>query len=168
VYSAGVNNLSWISELSDNMVEHDTFDVNVHGFVDTISLHKRTWPTANVSCVAVSSDAADHPMRGSLAYCASKAALDMAIRVAARGLAPLWRVNGVAPGMVEGTPMTAYIDQEVPHFRGWTTEEAKTYERSQVPSGRRALLSEVAETICWVLTGPAQMTGEIVRINGGR
>jgi NAD(P)-dependent dehydrogenase (short-subunit alcohol dehydrogenase family) len=170
VYSAGVNQLAWIEELSafDSMIKR-IFDVNVYGLVEILSLHIRQFgKDRGASVVAVSSDAAELPMRGSLAYCASKAALDMAIRCAARELAPAWRINGVAPGMVEGTPMTEYIDNSIPEFRGWTMEKAREYEKSQVPTGRRATLGEVAKTICWVLHGPAQMTGEIVKINGGR
>lgn len=171
VYSAGINKLCWIKDMESYVarsVYDDTFDVNVFGFIHLVHSHVFLYPDAKVSAVAVSSDAATIPMRGSLAYCASKAALDMAIRCMARELAPLWRVNGVAPGMVEGTAMTEYIDRTIPEFRGWTPEYAREYERVSVPTGRRATLEEVAETIRWVLFGPEQMTGEIVRINGGK
>jgi len=165
VYSAGINVLEWIEDLTATWA---SIAVNYMGFVNLISIHKSQYPDQQVSVVAVSSDAAEKPMRGSLAYCASKAALDMAIRCAARELAPLWRVNGVAPGMVEGTAMTKYIDEEIPRFRNWSPEKALEYERSQVPTGRRATLDEVSELICWILLGPEQINGEIVRINGGR
>lgn len=168
VYSAGFNRLEWIKDISKSDVMEYTYDVNVAGFVALVSEHVRQYPDAEVSAVAVSSDAAENPMRGSLAYCVSKAALNMAIRVMARELAPRWRVNGVAPGMVEGTPMTRYIDETIPVFRGWTPEYAREYERSSVPSGRRATIEEIAETIRWVLLGPPQMTGAIVKINGGK
>jgi NAD(P)-dependent dehydrogenase (short-subunit alcohol dehydrogenase family) len=170
VYSAGVNNLQWIIDYSRrNYLNFDyAIDVNVGGFVSVVSEHVDAWPDAKVSAVAVSSDAAEIPMRGSLAYCVSKAALDMAVKVMARELAPLWRVNAVAPGMVEGTAMTKYIDETIPKFRGWTPEYAREYERASVPSGRRATLEEVAETIRWVLLGPEQMTGAIIKINGGK
>lgn len=59
--------------------------------------------------VAVSSNSARIPRTGSTPYCASKAALSMALRVAARELAddpsaPL--VWGYEPGLLAGTPMT--------------------------------------------------------------
>jgi NAD(P)-dependent dehydrogenase (short-subunit alcohol dehydrogenase family) len=170
VFSAGVNKLQWIMDAPDdgygNFIR--TMDVNICGFYYVVAEHANAWPQAEVSAVAVSSDAAELPMRGSLAYCVSKAALDMAVKVMARELAPLWRVNAVAPGMVEGTPMTKYIDETIPGFRGWTPEYAREYERGSVPSGRRATLEEVAETIRWVLLGPEQMTGAIIKINGGK
>jgi NAD(P)-dependent dehydrogenase (short-subunit alcohol dehydrogenase family) len=170
VYSAGINNLQWIKDFheDDGRNMKVTFNVNAAGFVNLASHHMHYWPDHKVSAVVVSSDAAELPMRGSLAYCVSKAALDMAVKVMARELAPLWRVNAVAPGMVEGTNMTKYIDETIPGFRGWTPEYAREYEKSSVPSGRRATLEEVAETIRWVLLGPEQMTGAIVKINGGK
>jgi NAD(P)-dependent dehydrogenase (short-subunit alcohol dehydrogenase family) len=170
VYSAGINNLQWIKDFHDDDGRNMkvSFNVNAAGFVNLVSHHIHYWPDHKVSAVVVSSDAGEIPMRGSLAYCCSKAALDMAVKVMARELAPLWRVNAVAPGMVDGTAMTKYIDETIPGFRGWTPEYAREYERGSVPSGRRATLEEVAETIRWVLLGPEQMTGAIIRINGGK
>ena len=168
VYSAGLNKLAWVNARKISFKMEDMFSINCAGFVELIGSHIRGYPTARLSAVAVSSDAATRPMRGSVAYCASKAALNMAVKVMARELAPLHRINAVAPGMVEGTPMTAYIDEAVPEFRGWTEDEARKYEAQNTPTGRRATLGEVAETIEWVLFGPDQMTGAIIEINGGK
>lgn len=168
VYSAGINQLAWVSDQKIVYRMEDMFSVNCAGFVALISEHILQYPNSALSAVAVSSDAAEIPMRGSVAYCASKAALNMAVKVMARELAPLHRINAVAPGMVEDTDMTDYIDDAVPTFRGWTPDQARNYERQNVPTKRRASLAEVAETIAWVLTGPAQMTGSIISINGGR
>jgi NAD(P)-dependent dehydrogenase (short-subunit alcohol dehydrogenase family) len=168
VYSAGTNHLTWMNDPTVTFHAEDAFDVNCAGWIQVISEHVRQYPESPLSAVAVSSDAARIPMRGSVAYCASKAALDMAVRVMARELAPLHRINAVAPGMVDGTPMTEYIDSTIPQFRGWTPDQARNYERQNVPTKRRATVTEVAETIVWILMGPAQMTGSIIEINGGR
>lgn len=58
--------------------------------------------------VAISSNSARIARRNSVAYCASKAALSMALRVAARELATEGRVMvwGYEPGLLAGTPMT--------------------------------------------------------------
>jgi len=58
--------------------------------------------------VAISSNSARIARRNSVAYCASKAALSMALRVAARELAGDGRVAvwGYEPGLLDGTPMT--------------------------------------------------------------
>jgi NAD(P)-dependent dehydrogenase (short-subunit alcohol dehydrogenase family) len=168
VYSAGYNELAWVRDQNIDVTMEYLFSINCAGFVLTISEHLRIFPGEVMSAVAVSSDAARIPMRGSVAYCASKAALDMAVKVLARELAPLNRINAVAPGMVEDTPMTEYIDKTIPEFRGWTPEHAREYEEQNTPTGRRATRKEVAKTIAWVLTGPEQMTGAIIEINGGR
>ena len=58
--------------------------------------------------VAVSSNSARVPRTGSGPYCASKAALSMALRCAAREYATVGgpTVWGVEPGLIAGTPMT--------------------------------------------------------------
>lgn len=168
VYSAGINNLQWIESYGIDNTMEKSFAVNCTGFVSIISQHIQAFPSARMSAVAVSSDAGRIPMRGSVAYCASKSALDMAVKVMARELAPLHRINAIAPGMVDGTPMTEYIDRTIPEFRGWTKEAALAYEKQNTPTGRRATMEEVAETIAWVLFGPEQMTGAVIDITGGR
>lgn len=168
VYCAGINELAMIPHIDykhrGNF--HEILDVNVVGFTRVLAAMVGTHPLESV--VAISSDAAVRPMRGSLMYCASKAALDMAVRCAARELAPEIRVNAIAPGMTEPTGMQEYIDKNVPIFRGWTPEKAMEYELSQNPMGRRATVHEVAEITVSVLFGPKYLTGAIIPINGGR
>lgn len=174
VYSAGITRLDWISQYHPqdfvNMLQ-----VNVIGFanvMNALAIRETRWPSVTPpSVVAISSDAANRPMRTSLAYCASKAALDMAIRVAARELAPKgWRVNGVAPGKVADTPMTDYVDRRVLEVRGWTKEFADSYEKSSsnLPGQRPVTKEEVAEVVRAVLFGPPALNGVIVPVNGGR
>lgn len=58
--------------------------------------------------VAISSNSAHIARRGSVPYCASKAALSMALRCAARELGGKpFLVYGYEPGLLAGTPMTA-------------------------------------------------------------
>jgi NAD(P)-dependent dehydrogenase (short-subunit alcohol dehydrogenase family) len=174
VYAAGVNGLCWADELY--MLEMvDLFKVNVFGFISLLGQIRATWPGKNFSAVAISSDAAYTPMRGSVNYCASKAALDMAVKTLARE----WnvpeelekgsvRVNAVAPGMVEDTPMSRYIEETVPSFRGWTAEKALAYEQSMQPMGRRADKAEVAHLVADVLYGPNYLNGAIVPLTGAK
>lgn len=171
VYSAGVNELCWINSIEDVHVGNyenfkDLLSVNVVGFTKVLSTLVKFHPIRSV--VAISSDAATRPMRGSLMYCASKAALDMAVRCAARELAPKVRVNAISPGMTDGTLMQEYIDKTVPAFRGWTPEQSRNYENSQSPMGRRATVEEIAHVTVDVLFGPEYLTGSIVTVNGGR
>jgi NAD(P)-dependent dehydrogenase (short-subunit alcohol dehydrogenase family) len=170
VYSAGMNRLSWIRDL-DPFSAADIMDVNVTGFMRLLQVVAGYNAAGGHRCrsvVAISSDAATRPMRTSMAYCASKAALDAAVRCAARELAPDVRVNAVSPGMIDGTGMTRYIDKTVPELRGWTPEASARYEASQSPIGRRGTVDEVAEVVYDVLHGPEFLTGSIVQVNGGR
>jgi 2,3-dihydro-2,3-dihydroxybenzoate dehydrogenase len=69
--------------------------------------------------VAVSSNSARIPRTRSMSYCASKAALSMALRVAARELAgggvAVW---GYEPGLLAGTPMTKQTAVDFPNAGG--------------------------------------------------
>lgn len=167
VYSAGINRLMHIKSTDMKQVE-EIFTINVFGFMNLLRvLENSKTKTKTTSVLAISSDAATRPMRTSIAYCSSKAALDMAVRCAAREIAPV-RVNAISPGMTAGTAMTKYIDETVPEMRGWTPQEALDYETSQIPMKRRASPMEIAKIAVAVLTGPAYLTGAIIPVNGGR
>lgn len=167
VFCAGVNLLGKIGELDEYNIYH-SFRVNVIGFINMLDALKRWQGDSPVSVVAIVSDSAHTPMRGSIAYSSSKAALAQAIRCAARELAPAWRVNGISPSVVEDTPMTRSVDAVVPALRGWSEEKAMEYELSLIPMGRRATKSEVARLTIDVLSGPEFLTGAIIPITGGK
>lgn len=167
VYSVGINELEWSWAL-----ERESFDrlmlTNVWGFINVLKdLQAYGYP---YSVLALTSDAAFRPMRASMAYCASKAALDQVIRVASRELAPEgWRINGLAPGKVDGTAMTRYVDERVPQIRGWSKERAEAYELASSPIGRKVWPAEIAVVACDILLSTAaSWTGDIVTVNGGR
>lgn len=167
VYCAGVNRLQWIKDFTyQEMV--DIFSVNLFGFLALVAEHEKRWPEAEGSITAIVSDSYRIPMRGSLLYGTSKTALAGAIKNMARELAPRWRVNGVAPGQVEDTPMTEYIDETVPTFRGWSPEFARKYADSGVPMGRRITKQEVSQVCMNTMFGPQSQTGSIIEITGGK
>ena len=167
VYSVGINKLDWIKDI-DGIDFHEIMAVNVYGFLNLVRILDEE-DCGPVNLVVVTSDAAWRPMRTSAVYCASKAALEMAVRVASREYAGKgWRINAVAPGKVEDTPMTDYVDKRVIELRGWTKVFAERYERQSTPLGRKVTKDEVAEVIQNVLFGPAAQTGEIIAVNGGR
>lgn len=167
VYSVGINRLDWIRQV--RMVDFlEVYKTNVFGFLNLVRVLDAA-EIGPVNIVVVTSDAAWRPMRTSAVYCGSKAALEMSVRVASREYAPKgWRINAVAPGKVEDTPMTKYVDKRVMELRGWTEEFAEGYERQSTPLGRKVTKDEVALVIEQVLLGPAAQTGEIVAVNGGR
>ena len=167
IFAAGINRLDWIHEISHTDFA-EVMDTNVGGFLNVIQQLQETGRSYSV--VAISSDAARRPMRTSAVYCASKAALDMCVRVASRELAGEgWRINAVSPGKVSGTAMTEYVDERVLELRGWTPEYAARYERQSSPLGRSLTPDEVAAVVCDVLFSESPgWTGDIITINGGR
>lgn len=167
VYSVGISYLDWIEDINRGDFLK-LMSINVWGFVALLQELEKTGRPHSV--VAISSDAARRPMRTTMAYCATKAALDQVVRVASRELAKEgWRINAVAPGKVEGTGMTEYVDNRVLELRGWTKEKAHDYELSSSPIGRQLSADEVASVVLDVLLSDSLgWTGDIISVNGGR
>ncbi len=169
VYCAAINSLTWIEDIhySDLMT---TYGVNVFGLVEIVARHVEFFVGSEqpLRVVALVSDASRTPMRGSLLYGSSKTALIGVIRNMARELAPTTVVVGVSPGIIADTPMTEYIDETVPVFRGWSPEHAKQYETAAIPLGRRTTKREVSRTVLFALDGPESLTGSIIEITGGK
>lgn len=172
VYSAGINRLHNVNEMgpTELAIASRVIQVNLMGFINVMATVVSPDPELDpLRVVAVSSDAAERPMRTSAAYCASKAGLNMAVKCFARELGPAgWRINAVAPGMTAPTEMSMYIDETVPRLRGWSVEQAAQYERSQEVVPGRIHPNEVAEVIISTLLGPDHLNGSIITINGGR
>lgn len=168
VYCAGTNTPRY--HTNDTMAAQ-VYDmkVNAFGFASILSAHARLYGENRIaSSVAIVSDAARIPMRGSVSYCASKAALAQIIRVAARESMPHSRINGVAPTSVAGSRMTAQAGADFADMRGFTAEQAASYEMAGLPMGRKVTPKEVAEVVISVLFGPEYMNGTIVDITGGK
>jgi 3-oxoacyl-[acyl-carrier protein] reductase len=97
----------------------------------------------------------------SVAYAASKGALNSITLSLARALAPLIRVNTVCPG---------YID--TPWFTKGRGAEAAARVRdaviAKVPLKVASTAQDVAGVICFLATSPSSnMTGELVRVDAG-
>jgi NAD(P)-dependent dehydrogenase (short-subunit alcohol dehydrogenase family) len=85
-------------------------------------------------------------------YTISKAGLAAMTQASAQALAPNIMVNGIAFGAI------------LPPSDGGDTESLL----EQVPANRWAKMSEVGETVRFLLEGPAYITGEIIHLDGGR
>jgi len=97
---------------------------------------------------------AERPWPQYLAYCASKAALANLTLSLARELAPEVTVNGIAPGVVEWPP-------------GYPEAEKQKYLK-RVPLARPGTPQDVANLVHFLATGGAYITGQIIRLDGGR
>lgn len=106
------------------------------------------------SCILnISSHAGIRPKGASIPYSASKAALNHMTKMLAVSLAPLIRVNAIAPGLVD-TPMS----------KDWTAARKLWEDRS--PMGRGAQPEEIAQVASMVIASH-YLTGEIIISDGG-
>lgn len=168
VFSAGINYLAPLGD-ADVLAHADVLDTNLLGFLHVMEALASLQEHHPARVLVIGSDAAERPLRTSISYCASKAGLHMAVRVAARELGPKgWRINAVAPGMTHGTGMQEYVDATVPEVRGWSVEHMLGYEASQEVVPGRITTSEVAEISVTTLFGPDHLNGSIIFLNGGR
>jgi NAD(P)-dependent dehydrogenase (short-subunit alcohol dehydrogenase family) len=97
---------------------------------------------------------AQRPLPRYLAYCASKGGLQALTLGLARQMAPRVTVNGIAPGVVrwpQGTP----------------TRLRRQYLR-RVPLGRAGTPQDVADAVMFFCMQNSYVTGEILRLDGGR
>jgi pteridine reductase len=97
---------------------------------------------------------AERPWPQYLAYSASKAALANLTLGLARELAPEVTVNGVAPGVVEWP-------------EGYPDVEKQRYLK-RVPLQRPGAPQDVAELVHFLVTSGSYLTGQILRLDGGR
>lgn len=98
---------------------------------------------------------AERPLAHHPIYCMAKAALEAMTRSLALDLGPDVRVNGVAPGAVmwpsDGKP---YDDQQAMLAR--------------TPLQRAGSPDDVAGAVLWLLRDAPFVTGQIIRVDGGR
>ena len=98
---------------------------------------------------------AERPLAGHPLYCMAKAALAAMTRSLALDLAPEVRVNGVAPGAVL-----------------WPSEGKSPAEQQAMLAGtplqRAGTPGDVASAVLWLLRDAPYVTGQIIRVDGGR
>lgn len=98
---------------------------------------------------------AERPLAQHSVYGMAKAALAMATRALALELAPAVRVNGIAPGAIL-----------------WPEAGKPSAERdaliARTPLRRMGTPEDVAATALWLLRDAGFVTGEIIRVDGGR
>ena len=110
--------------------------------------------------VNVSSLAAFLGTGSSIAYAASKGALNTLTLSLARVLAPEVRVNAVQPGFVDTPWMSAGYGAE-------RYSELSARYAASAPLKSTCKPEDIAETICWLLEGARQVTGETIFVDSG-
>jgi 3-oxoacyl-[acyl-carrier protein] reductase len=110
--------------------------------------------------VNVSSVAAKLGTGSSIAYAASKAALNSMTFSLARVLGPEVRVNAVCPGYVDTPWQHNALGME-------GANKAAAHYSAMVPLKDFATPEDVAGTIVWLVEGARQVTGETLYVDGG-
>lgn len=110
--------------------------------------------------VNVSSIAGVTGMGSSVAYAASKAALNSITVTLARALGPEIRVNAVCPGLIEGRWLREGLGEKV-------YDALRERYRSNTPLQRTAQPEDVAESIAWLIEGAQLVTGELLLLDSG-
>jgi 3-oxoacyl-[acyl-carrier protein] reductase len=118
-------------------------------------LEERLAPGASV--VVITSNLAHRGAYDRVAYSASKAGLEGAVRSLARELGPRGiRVNAVAPGLLD-TDMTHEVGPD--GFESYAQE---------VPLGRVGLASDISPLVAFLLgPGSDYITGQVIDVDGG-
>lgn len=99
---------------------------------------------------------AQRPLKQHPVYCSAKAGLVMLTKSLAKELAPLVRVNGIAPGAI----LWAASEE--------ADEEGKQRLLSMVPMQRRGEPDDLAKTALFLIRDADYITGQIIAVDGGR
>lgn len=162
VYAAGANYLDWSQDIDTMDRMRYLYDVNCIGLIRCLQLRPEI-----EKCVVIGSDAATRPMRTSVAYNASKAALNAAVKCIARERARELQINIVSPGLISEGQMTAYVYDRTKELR--PDLDLESYMLGGIPMGRPGYAVEVAEVVRWLLEdAPAYLNGSIIEVNGAR
>ena len=104
---------------------------------------------------------ADHPLKRHPIYSIAKAGLKAMTKSLAIELAPAVRVNGVSPGAVLW-PASLENDDD-PEVLQERQEILKS-----IPLGALGRPSDIADTVCFLAQQADYMTGQVIRVDGGR
>ena len=122
--------------------------------------------------INMASEAGMEGSEGQSAYAATKAAIYTLTRSWAKELGKHnIRVVGVAPGILEATPLrSGEYERALAYTRGITTRELRTgYKKVSIPLGRSGRLSEVANVVCFLASDRGgYITGTTVNVSGGK
>lgn len=136
------------------------YGVNVIGAFQMVRACVPHLKAVRGSIVNVSSVAGALGIGSSVAYIASKGAINALTLHLARTLAPEVRVNAVCPGLIT----TRWFVDGV--GRDKAEQIQAQYERT-VPLATACTAEDVAETIVWLVDGARTVTGELILLDAG-
>lgn len=161
VNNAGTTKFAPIANLAAISADdfHAIYSVNTIGVFQMVRACEAALRASGGAVVNVSSIAGQDGLGSSIAYVASKGALNALTIALARALGPDVRVNAVLPGFIE----TMWLQNGL----GASYEAAHRAYRSQ--SALEAVLTpdDVADAII-ALLGSAKITGQLLRVDAGK
>lgn len=138
-----------------------TYAVNVIGsFQMTRAAAPHLKASGDAAIVNISSMSALTGAGSSMAYAASKGALNTLTLSLAQTLAPV-RVNAICPGGLFGSWARKVLSPEIYEAKLRTAETGLPLRRAVWPV-------DVAQAALWLIEGAGTMTGELIRMDSGR
>lgn len=136
------------------------YQVNVMGaFHCARAVHKLMLESGGGQIINVSSVAAQLGQGSSIPYCCTKAALDNLTVSLARTMAPLIRVNGIAPGFIDGRWTQSGLGERFAGIKQAYTEA--------LPLGRVCQPQDIADAIISLIQGSCMVTGQTLTVDAG-
>lgn len=136
------------------------YQVNVVGaFHSARAVREPMLAVGGGQIINVSSVAAQLGQGSSIPYCCTKAALDNLTVSLARTLAPTIRVNGIAPGFIDGRWTRNGLGERYDEVKA-------TYERN-LPLGCVCTPKDIADGILSLVTGSRLVTGQTLTVDAG-
>lgn len=159
VNNAGITRLAPISELKIQDWD-DTMATNLRApFILAQTLAPAMRAKGLGTIVNISSVAGTRALHEHVAYCASKAALDMLTR----SMALEWGAHGVRTNAVAPTVVMTTMGRAV-----WGNAEKGDEMRARIPQNRFAEPREVADVVVFLVSDAASMiNGQILMVDGG-
>ena len=162
VNNAGVTSFAGAARW--DAIDTETFQrvvgVNALGTLQMIRACAPHLKMARGAIVNVSSIAGALGIGSSVAYIASKGAVNSMTLYFARALAPEVRVNAVCPGLITTRWFVDGLGQD-----GY--EKVKAGYEADAPLGRACSPEDVAEAVLWLVAGARVVTGELLLLDSG-
>ncbi|MFL2769655.1 MAG: SDR family NAD(P)-dependent oxidoreductase [Rhodospirillaceae bacterium] len=139
----------------------DIYRVNVVGsyqMIKAVTPHMKKQGTGAI--VNTSSIGGVTGIASSMAYAASKAALNMMTKSLALALGPEIRVNAVAPGAIQTRWLKGGLGDD--QYDSLLTAAAAAAPLKLVPTA-----NQIAESLVWFLEGASVVTGEVLLVDAG-
>tara|TARA_B100000029_G_scaffold516825_1_gene635420 strand:+ start:6229 stop:6999 length:771 start_codon:yes stop_codon:yes gene_type:complete len=163
INNAGTTKFVWDHSDLDGLTYEDfvrIYAVNVIGPFQMVTAAKPFLnESPNPSIVNISSIAGIKGIGSSVAYAASKGALNTMTLSMARNLGPI-RVNAICPGFIEGEWLKKGMGEEV-------YEGTKHHIENTAPLKKTCTPESIAEVVLHLVDGSNLVTGQLITVDGG-